>query len=360
MAISRFLIAASVIAMMVVDARADCAKLPDCDAPGPWIQFTSVTLDLTPQGSPSSMAFKALFDHDANDFLIDLDVRDPSAGMKGTVGMVAGRVMLSRGVTLRRGAEIDAIDGPILYTKLLSIVLDRALPEGPSSVSGTKHVDYAGKKGIPFATPSAQGYIPMPWSAKGKVRKLQKGAFAFDIALAWQEKSVSQVYRFKGEYSMRTKPVFDEGMSLNGWTLYGVGVQVDEHQGTTTYDYGAKPTTGPDLRTVADVRAHIHADVAEQNNPGTRDATKDFTGFWKEKCEQNFGVSIQHRGDEGKYAAVFCGPGGCGDSADARLTFITGDRHYEVVSEEEIYEVYPGQEKGHMVRCTKDPHPALK
>jgi hypothetical protein len=62
-----------------------------------------------------------------------------------------------------------------------------------------------------------------------------------------------------------------------------------------------------------------------------------------------------HRGTEGKYSVVFCGPGGCGDAEESRPTYITKDPHYKIVGDDEIHS---GSQIYH--RCTRDTHPLLK
>jgi hypothetical protein len=36
------------------------------------------------------------------------------------------------------------------------------------------------------------------------------------------------------------------------------------------------------------------------------------------------------------YTVTFCGPGGCGNDDEERKTFITGDKHYKVLSDGEL------------------------
>jgi hypothetical protein len=115
------------------------------------------------------------------------------------------------------------------------------------------------------------------------------------------------------------------------------------------FDYGAKRHEGSAFRTVGEVRAYL----ADEFSPGKRDATEDFTGFWKGKCSENFGLKILHYGDEGKYAVLFCGPGGCDDIKTARLTYITGDKSYTVVNDKEILSGR-GRDKQRYVRCSKE------
>ncbi len=100
--------------------------------------------------------------------------------------------------------------------------------------------------------------------------------------------------------------------------------------------------------------------LADDDYLGEPDASTDFTGFWKTNCEDAFGLQVKHYGNDGKYSIVFCGPGGCGDPENAgRKTFISKDRHYRVISEDEIKkQTSSGWETYH--RCTKETNPVLK
>jgi hypothetical protein len=160
---------------------------------------------------------------------------------------------------------------------------------------------------------------------------------------------------FAGKLSKSQSAKIDDAMPLDQWTLFGVGVQIRKEAHGTAYDYGAGPTNTK-YKTVADIRKKI----ADDDYPGEPDPSKNFTGFWKEHCEQAFGLQIMHYGTEGKYSVVFCGPGGCGQpGSEGRITFITKDPEYQVVSEREIKQrVSEGWETYH--KCTMDTHPVLK
>lgn len=63
----------------------------------------------------------------------------------------------------------------------------------------------------------------------------------------------------------------------------------------------------------------------------------DFTGFWKENCEQVFGLQFKPTGKPGVYSVSMCGSAGCFDSGTHRPpTTVKGDPSYEVLSAEEI------------------------
>jgi hypothetical protein len=241
------------------------------------------------------------------------------------------------------------------------ILLKRVFPKGPEQIAGPTNVDQTGRVGIKYATPSASGYIAAPWHVKGNVSRLADGTLPFELALSFplqqQDKQTSSLtINMKGELAVLGRPVFRDTDSLEGWTTYGLGPQQTKQGSSTILDYGAKPQQDTRYRTIGDVRAFI----AAENHPGVRDATKDFTGFWKKKCDEPFGLQIKHYGDEGKYSIVFCGPGGCGDPSQSRLTFITGDKRYEVVSEGELMEIGRSGDREIYYRCTNDTNPVLK
>jgi hypothetical protein len=353
--------AAGALLFAAANLHAECAKDPECDDVMVWSRFTAFTLDLSEADSPPFASWQAQFDHKQNDIVIDLDVKTGKGRMKGAVAMVGGRVMLSKGLTLEPGYEIDALDGPVLSMKVVMILLGRIYPGGPDSISGEKRIDHRGKVGIKYATQSASGYIAAPWRVTGKVAKDAKGGLAYDLSLTsprepGDKRGGTYTMRMQGVMSVLGRPVFLDSTPLDGWTTYGVGPRTEKKGGTTTMDYGATPDTSPRFKAVGDIRAYI----AEEDNPGVRDSTKDFTGFWKTKCEQAFGLQIMHYGPDGKYSIVFCGPGGCGDPAEGRLTFITGDKSFEVVSEDELIQIGRSGDRDRNVRCTKDPHPVLK
>ncbi len=343
-----------------ISVSASCDKDPECDDVSAWAVFTRVALRQSVSGSDKAIEWLGSFDHETLDVSIDIATHGAKEPMAGTVGLVGGQVMLTRGLSLQPGREIDALDAPVLSMRLVMILLKRAFPKGPGEIVGPTDVDQAGRVGIKYATPSASGYIPAPWHVKGKVSRLADGTLPFELALSFplqrQDKQRgSLTINMKGELAMLGRPVFRDTDSLEGWTTYGLGPQQTKQGSSTILDYGAKPQEATRYRTIGDVRAFI----AAENHPGVRDATKDFTGFWKKKCDEPFGLQIKPYGDEGKYSIVFCGPGGCGDPSESRPTFITGDKRYEVVSEAELIEIARSGDRETYYRCTKDTNPVL-
>lgn len=352
---------ATILLAVPFSIGASCDKDPECSDVSAWSSFTRVVLKQSSPGSTGAVEWIASFDHKAVDASIDVVTRGSSKAMVGTVALVGGQVMLTKGLKLEPGYEIDALDAPVLSIKLLMIVLGRIFPRGADEIAGSRSIDRTDSIGIKYATPSASGYIPAPWDVKGQVSKLADGKVRYELALTFpveqkDNKKTSFTIVMSGELGVLGRPVFLDTDSLDGWTTYGMGPQQVKQGSSTILDYGAKPEEASRYRTIGDVRAFI----AAENHPGTRDATKDFTGFWKQKCDEAFGLQIKQYGDDGKYSIVFCGPGGCGDPSQSRLTFITGDKWYQVVSEDELVAIGRSGDRDTYHRCTKDTQPVLK
>ncbi len=336
-------------------------KDPECGDPTAWSRFTRVVLKQSSLSSTDYTIWNASFDHQSNDILIETKSESAGNSIEGSIAMVGGRIMLSKGLKMEPGYEIDYLDAPVLSIKLLMIVLSRVFPNGPADVIGKVNIDQTDKTGIKYATPSASGYIPAPWAVKGSITNNAENNLTYDIALTFQtnhRNNNNQTYTLQmvGEFSMLKHAVFLDSQPLRGWTTYGLGPRKIKQQESTILDYGATPTEEETYKIIGDIRAFI----AAQNHPGHKDTTKNFTGFWKEECEQAFGLQIKPYGDDGKYSVVFCGPGGCGEPAESRLTFITGDKHWKVISDDKLIQIGRSGERDIYIRCTKETNPVLK
>lgn len=83
-----------------------------------------------------------------------------------------------------------------------------------------------------------------------------------------------------------------------------------------------------------------------------------FTGFWKEKCTDAFGLQIKPF-DKKLYSVSFCGPGGCFSPGEwTPNTTIVNDPKYRVIDYETI-EVKKGSRWDRYVKCTTDINPFL-
>ena len=333
-----------------------------CGKPTAWDEFNKFELKMTVPKEPGHSSWKGTFDKESLDIQIDVEIWDGKKITKGQILMVGGRVLATRGPVTEPGYEIDALDAPVLEQELIFRLLGAALPNGPEEIKGVRKIDYKSEKtGIQFATPSAQGFISAPWRVSGDVNVVAPNVVEYHLRLTAAGtgnptgRGGEYAANFDGRLLKVPSAKIDDSLPLGGWNLFGVGVQTRTGGNGTTIDYDAAPTPTP-YKTVADIRKKI----ADDDYPGEPDPSKNFTGFWKEDCDQAFGLQIMPHGTDGKYSIVFCGPGGCGDpDREGRITFITKDRDYEVISESEIKERSAnGWDTYH--RCTRDTHPVLK
>jgi hypothetical protein len=332
-----------------------------CGKPTAWQEFNVFELKVTKPNTPDYDSWRGRFDKDSGDAQIAVQTFSDGKMIAGNILLIGGRVMATRGPITKPGSEIDALDAAVLQQQLVVRLLGEVVPEGPARIQSSRKIDFRNEKtGIEFATPSAQGFIAPPWHVSGDIAVASSGVVEYELTLrsGTAGKPIGQggayAANFSGQLSKVASAKIDDTMSLSGWSLFGLGVQTRKEGTTAMYDYGAVPAVAA-YKNVADVRKKI----AQDDYPGEPDPSKDFTGFWKENCDDAFGLQIMPHGTEGKYSVVFCGPGGCGNPDSEGDTFISKDRNYEVISENEIKT--RGADRWDTYRkCTKDTHPILK
>ena len=251
----------------------DCSESTDpCGTQIQWSQFEAVHLQSGQVAGPPGLTADLQVSRDNGDFQIDVDIADAKQPQHGTIMMVAGRVMVSKGLTLKPGAEVDALDEPLLTLILVGKVLARALPAGPTSVNSlhrVSHVDTA--SGIQYATPSAEGFIPPPWSVEGSVKPGPNRSYEFDLLLKWFSADTADARHaaamsLKGNLKHQAEFRLDDSMMLEGWSVFNLGPSADQSKGRTRLEYVAKPATQPS-RTIGDIRKRLATAQSNPSNP---------------------------------------------------------------------------------------------
>lgn len=351
------------VALSFFNAAAAEAPCGDpCGKPTSWLDFNGFTLRVTSPKSDGYGRWHGQFDKKSMDIQIAAETSFGGTTRTGKILMIGGRVMATSGDVGEAGYEIDALDGAILQQQLVFRLLGAALPAGPNAVRGTYKVDYSdARTGIQFATPSAQGFISPPWRVIGSVKRISSEKYQYQLALTSGVKGKTPgdggayASNFEGNLFKTSNARIENAMPLSGWKLYGVGVQVQKTDNGTIYDYNAAPSS-ESYKTVADVRKKLE----EEDYPGELDASKDFAGLWKRTCDEGFGMQVKRYGSDGKYSLVFCGPGGCGNPDEGRKTYITGDKHFIVISEDEFLELDRSGGQERYLRCARATEPVLK
>ncbi|MBP6528551.1 MAG: hypothetical protein KA260_00425 [Burkholderiales bacterium] len=315
---------------------AGCAS--ECDLPTKWSQFTQIDFSVTTATPPWSATWRIESNRENNDLRVDVQTIVDGRPVNGSAGLVGGRISISTGLD-KKLPPSDAIGISMLDALLTSIILGRALPEGPNTVTGRVAIDLRDqRRGIQYSVPAAEIHIFPGWSAQGFVQSEATGVYAFELTVrgrtdgGFGSEGPKMDQRMVGRLSNLSRPVFADSMKLDGWM------------------------TPNDEATIARIRAFI----AEQFSPGQPDRTKNFTGLWKEKCDDTHGLHIAHAGADGKYSISFCGPGGCFKPGTYRDdSFITSDKNYKVVSDTEIGVRGRGDQYASYVRCSTESTPPL-
>ena len=203
-----------------------------CGKPTAWDEFNKFELKMTVPKEPGYSSWKGTFDKQSLDIQINVEVTDGKKVTKGKILMVGGRVLATQGPIAEPGYEIDALDAPILEQELVSRLLGAALPNGPEGTQGMREIDYKSEKtGIQFATPSAQGFISAPWHVSGDVTVLAPNVVEYQLSLTAAGtgnsagKGAEYTANFEGRLSKVAGAKIDDSMLLDGWNLFGVGVQ---------------------------------------------------------------------------------------------------------------------------------------
>jgi hypothetical protein len=265
---SRFLacllVAAAATAALPVAAqqKAPACKGAECDRNTPWKKLTQVSLIASEPDSPALEIYRAEFDPARGDVAINVDLRRADGDVRGTVAMVGGRVLLTRGLAVETGRELEAFDLPMLNIQLAQILLGRALPEGPDTLRGERRIEHQGKVPIDYGTAGARGRIEAPWKVTGRVARVQTGAIHYDLLLEaplkdTRKKGEKLRMQLQGELAMLGRAVFPDDAKLDGWTAYIVGPRAEKRGDRTVMVFGATPERAGRFATVADVREYI-------------------------------------------------------------------------------------------------------
>lgn len=84
----------------------------------------------------------------------------------------------------------------------------------------------------------------------------------------------------------------------------------------------------------------------------------DFTGFWKAKCTDAFGIQVKKQPGN-LFSVTFCGPGGCVSPGKwTPNTRIVGDPKYRVI-DASTFEIQTAQGWSRYTKCTTDTNPVL-
>jgi hypothetical protein len=230
-------------------------------APSPWSGFADYALSTrVPNGGTGSWTFRTFAD--PGDSILEFDTPQGSGRTKGAIILVGGGAIAIRGFTPEPGFEMDPLDVAILQLKLVTALLDRALPGGPASLKGSQAVSaHDDGATLLVSTPTANAGFDAPWRLQGEVERTDASAIAFrlDVESAAAKSAAGKSrWSFSGKASGAAKDRrMDDATSLAGWTAYALGpAKPAGAKSHSTLRFGTTKLAGP-FATVGDLRAYL-------------------------------------------------------------------------------------------------------
>ena len=237
-----------------------------CAAGSPWYSANGATIRLQDPSTRDHAAWTFSFPESMS-MSIDTESRHEGKATKGKILLIGGRVMLTNGLELEEGYEIDALDGAVLFYQLVISLLSQAFADGPEKFKDTTAVDVADdKRGIKIATSSASGFFGPPWKLKGALNRKSPDVIAFSLDFDFPVENSRRIFMLTGEWKRTVpSPVLDPTLSLEGWKAYALGPISIKQDGASILDYGAQATPTA-LRTLGELQESLRKNETSSNS----------------------------------------------------------------------------------------------
>jgi hypothetical protein len=148
--------------------------------------------------------------------------------------------MLARNAQLAKGYEIDALDSAVLTLKLVTELLQAAVPSGPRQITKSTTLNFhEDTRPIHINTASASGGLEAPWTLQGTIQPVAADEWSFDLTATHNQPPLHVTGTWQ---KAAVAPVFADDMSLAGWQIFSVGPIKRVAQNSTILDYGAQPS----------------------------------------------------------------------------------------------------------------------
>jgi hypothetical protein len=213
-----------------------------------WFQMTRIEVRSSARGVSSSMSIVIASN---GDFLLRTE--------SGEMMVVGGRILLAKNVEMSAGAEIDALDAPVLDMRLAITLLEKGVPSGPASVRAQQPVSVSeSAEPLEVSTSSASAQFPAPWSLHGMVTRVDATHLSFKLKFDFAQ--ATQPLIISGTWERGTPLTFPDSLSTSDWRAFKLGPYEQKDAHGTMLDYGAQelpkrlPTLG-DARAAAKKRA---------------------------------------------------------------------------------------------------------
>jgi hypothetical protein len=249
-----------------------------------WFKGNKITLTTSDRAQRNSATWK-LERNDEGDLMLECGERQGGTIENGTIIVVSGCAMLTRGLKLEKGYEIDGLDGPILVIRLALTLLSKAYPDGPRSVGQKSRIELVENHlSLSIYTVSAGGEFQPPWTLKGSAGLSAEGVVQFDMSFTYanpEKPKENETMQFNGTWQLSpTSLVIADDFQLKDWQIYSLGPTKEvTGGGATIYDYGTGrmkryATLGELRKAIASYQQKPGSIDAEPSKPTTRKAPK--------------------------------------------------------------------------------------
>jgi len=231
----------------------------DCGSATSWHEGNSIELSLTDEQSKNESQWHMTL-YSGNDIIIEKDEQYQGQSIQGTLGIIGGRMMITKGLELKNGYEIDAADGPALMIQLMLRLLSEVAPEGPSKISAPLDINHEElNKDIKVATAAASGVFGVPWSVSGTLIPGQHSDINYNLHFTSTIGDKDYKLLLTGTWAKSNAlGVLSGDKNIADWQAYKIGPYTKKYKGGTIYDYGAQPIS-ESFNNVAALRNYIES-----------------------------------------------------------------------------------------------------
>jgi len=244
------------LAMLALITAAAPAGAQPASGAATWAP-DDIRVSRTEPGQPGSASthFEVSPNGDAR---IAVELRDDGARTTGTILLIAGRWMLTRGFASRAGKEIEALDAAALNSQLVIVLLTAVLPGGRPAPGPPQQVRFAEKaKPIRIATASTSAEYHAPWTVTGSVTVPEADAPAsYQLSFTYSQEGVARTFDFAGSVA-DAKSALDlpDSMKVEGWKIRKLSTTPQSSSSGTQSGDGAQHAL-PKVATLGELRAH--------------------------------------------------------------------------------------------------------
>ena len=189
------------------------------------------------------------------DARIAVELRAGSSRTTGTILLIAGRWMLTQGLT-GAGKETEALDVAALNSQLVIVLLTAVLPGGPPAAGPPQQVRFAEKgKPIRIATATTSAEYHAPWTVTGSVTVAEaEGPATYQLSFTYSDQGAARTVDLSGSVANAKPPVdLPDSMKLAGWKITRLPTTAESSPGAPPEAGAPHPT--PKVVTLGELRA---------------------------------------------------------------------------------------------------------